>query len=105
MCDVLEGGVSNGCLNCPDRPNMLPLTATLGVGFGMCAVVKDGADVWYEDPHSDDEYPTLQQFEDMAKADPDHDWRAIFDAPMWSGTWQRQGEGQWMLIERGMGFA
>lgn len=101
----LEGGVSNGCLNCPSRPNMLPLDAMLGVGFGQCFVSKGDESVWFEDSNDDAELPLLERFEAMAAADPDHDWRAVFDAPMWSGTWQRQGEGTWLLIERGEGFA
>lgn len=104
LVEPLEGGVSNGCLNCPSRPNMLPLDAMLGVGFGQCMVVKDHDVVWSENVDTED-YPTLAEFEAMAVADPDHDWRAIFDAPMWSGTWQRQDEGTWLLIERGEGFA
>lgn len=105
--EPLEGGVRNGCLNCPDRPNMLPLEAMLGVGFGQCLVVKGDEVVWSE-PYNDEgeeDLPRLARFETMALNDPDHDWRAIFDAPLWSGTWQRHGPGEWLLIERGEGFA
>lgn len=101
----LEGGTTNGCLNCPTRPNMLPLDTLLGVGFGQCFVSKDDETVYFEDPNDEDGPPELATFEAMATFAPDHDWRVTFDAPLWSGTWQRQGDGEWLLIERGEGFA
>lgn len=102
--EPLDGGASSGCLNCGGRSSRHELHAQLGVGFGMCVVTKDGMSVWEENSEVDD-YPALQEFEDMASQDPDHDWRVVYDAPMWSGTWQRQGDGEWNLIERGIGFA
>jgi len=102
--EPLDGGVSSGCLNCGGRGSVHPLDGTLGVGFGMCAVTKDDETVWFEGPDTE-EYPTLQQFEDMARQDPEHDWTVSYDAPMWSGVWQRHGEDEWVLVERGEGFA
>jgi len=52
-----------------------------------------------------DKMHTVQTVEDMAKADPDHDWRIYFEAPLYSAEYQRQGEGVWVLIRKGEGFA
>lgn len=105
--EPLDGGVSSGCLNCGGREAVHPLDGMLGVGFGNCDVTRDGRPVWWEEANSDSDepMPTLQRFEDMAAADPDHDWRVSYVAPLWSGSWQRHGVGEWNLIDRGMGFA
>jgi hypothetical protein len=41
----------------------------------------------------------------MAAADPDHDWRIYFYAPLYEAEYQRQGDGCWVLIKKGEGFA
>ncbi len=42
---------------------------------------------------------------DAAVADPDHDWRIFKFAPLYDAVYQRHAAGQWVLIERGEGFA
>lgn len=87
---------------CPGAPpNVLPLTAPLAVGFGVVTVRKDGTSIW----SGDDEHRWLRRYERMAAADPEHDWRVEFHGPMSSQTYQRRGEGTWLLIETGRGFA
>lgn len=46
-----------------------------------------------------------QEYEDVAAGDPDHDWRLFVHGPLSDYTYQRQGEGQWMLVAQGRGFA
>ena len=43
--------------------------------------------------------------EDQAAADPDHDWRVHFHAPLSERTYQRHGPEEWVLVETGPGFA
>lgn len=101
---ALDGPAPSGCLNCPGKPNHLPLGARLGVGFGMCQVTKDNDLVWSEAP-DDPAPPVLSVFEAMAAVDPDHDWRCEFIAPLYEAEYQRHGDGLWVLIRRGEGFA
>lgn len=93
--------VHSGCLNCGSKPITLPLSKQLSVGFGQVRVSRDGETVW----SGDDSSVWLRRFEKRAAADPDHDWRVYFLAPLWEGEWQRQGEGQWVAVSRGIGFA
>lgn len=90
-----------GCLNCPPRPDQLPMDAYLGVGFGMVGVLKDGVPIW----SGDSENRTVRQYELLAAADPDHDWRIEYIGPMSESTYQRHGREEWNLIQTGPGFA
>jgi len=77
----------------------------IGVGFGIAQITKD-SEVIYSEPSDDEGYtsPLLQVFEDMAKLDPDHDWRCLLYAPLRGEEYQRQG-GRWVLVDSNMGFA
>ena len=44
-------------------------------------------------------------YEDVAAGDPDHDWRLFVNGPLSDYTYQRQGEGEWVLVKQGQGFA
>jgi hypothetical protein len=48
---------------------------------------------------------TVAQAEELAKADPDHDWRIVLHGPLRGMTYQRHGDTQWMLVEKNEGFA
>jgi hypothetical protein len=48
---------------------------------------------------------SFRGFEEIAKKDPDHDWRHNLDLPLRSADYQRHGDGKWILLERGEGFA
>jgi hypothetical protein len=89
------------CLNCPPRPKVADLDTPLAIGFGAVAIVRDDEFVW----SADDPDKLLSEFEEQAKADPDHDWRLQIDGPLYSAVYQRHDEGQWVLVERGEGFA
>lgn len=88
------------CLNCPPRPQTIPLDALVHPGFGGADMSRDGD--WGQ---ALDEGATVQDAEDIAAGDPDHDWRLTINAPLYTAVYQRQGEGQWVLVERGRGFA
>ena len=102
---AIEGG-TKGCLCCGAMHQSLSATAVIAVGFGGAGVTKDGESVYDEsDVREDGAYWTCADAEKAAKADPDHDWRIFFYAPLYESVYQRHGESHWVLIEKGMGFA
>lgn len=98
-------GWSNPCCNCPPIPTQAPMGKIIAVGFGCAQVTRDGTVVY------DGELPDREYFwrftdaEEAAAADPDHDWRVILHGALHGETYQRQGAGQWVCIERNEGFA
>lgn len=95
-----------GCLHCGPKPKVAPMEMIIAVGFGDATVKKDGELIYQEDMHDDSgEFRTLAEFEAMAKADPDHDWRVHLFAPLSEAEWQRHGDGQWVMVRQGIGFA
>jgi hypothetical protein len=99
-----EGMVHQGCLSCPPVLPIAELDTPVCVGFGLAQITKDD-EVIYQDMSIAEEVPTLQEFEDTAQRDPDHDWRLLLEAPLRSREYQRQGFEKWVLIDSGMGFA
>jgi len=74
-------------------------------GFGSAIIYRD-KEIVYSEPSNIkfQDAPLLQKFEDMAKIQPDHDWRYKLDLPLISAEYQRQRDGHWVLIKKGMGF-
>ena len=104
---AVEGSVACLTCGCGARSD-LNMDREIGVGFGSAGYSRDGETLWEEsmrDPDSEAPYPTVAQVEDMAKASPESDWRIFFYAPLYESEYQRQGDGQWVLVRRGMGFA
>lgn len=99
-----EGAIHQGCLNCPPIERIAPLDMIIAVGLGVARVTR-GRRVIFSEGANDENDHYLSEFEEMAKADPDHDWRVLLDAPLRSREYQRQGEGKWVLIKSGPGFA
>lgn len=103
-----------GCLVCgggemikqADGTFIASLDTVIYGGFGGWTIYRD-AKVYYFPPtnKADDDCPRLAEFEAMAEADPDHDWQAVLNLPMRDAVYQRQGEGKWVLIGTGEGFA
>lgn len=97
--------IHQGCLNCPPVTQVAPLDMLIAVGFGDAHVSKDGVNIYREDPNSPNDNPrTLAEFEEVAKEDPDHDWRVVLFAPLRGREYQRQ-DGKWVLIDSNEGFA
>jgi hypothetical protein len=94
-------GRIRGCLNAGCAETLLSMDACLAVGFGMVSVKCDKRMIWC----GDDETRTVAEFEAMAAADPDHDWRIQFYAPLSDTTYQRQDTEKWVLVQQGQGFA
>ena len=101
----IEGSVA--CLTCGCGANTdLHMGREIAVGFGNAGYSKDRETLWEENQEPDaEEYPTVQSVESLAKGDPDHDWRIFFYAPLYEAVYQRQGDGVWILIQKGQGFA
>lgn len=102
-CEPIPGKIV-GCLCCGGNKEVYPLDSIFAVGFGYSGITRDGESV-YDEGHDDEDFPTLREFEDMAAADPDHDWRMRRHAPLREAEYQRHGPGAWVLVREGMGFA
>jgi hypothetical protein len=77
-------------------------------GFGFCDLTRDGEDhTHYALTIFDGEEAVMlmQDFEDIAAGDPEHDWRLTIHGPMYGVVYQRHGESEWVAVERLDGFA
>lgn len=115
---VVEGGPHPTCPHCPPIPTQAPMEKIIAVGFGGATATRDGELVadgegtrkgpfFVRDgkPHHVEHYITFGDIEELAAADPDHDWQISLHGPLHGETYQRQGVGVWVCIERNEGFA
>lgn len=106
--EPIKGGTI-GCLNCGYKPEILPMDALIAVGFGIATLTKNGKVIFDENDlpgdATEESYWTCQMAENEALKDPDHDWRINLIGPLSECHYQRQGEGHWVLYEKGVGFA
>lgn len=105
LMPAIEGDQPHPCLCCGPRKSQLCLESRIAVGFGMAALTKNGDIVWREHNQEWDECMTVSQAEELAAADPDHDWRIVLDGPLRGSTYQRHGQMQWVLVAKNQGFA
>lgn len=104
----------HGCFHAPMQQE-LEMDEIIAVGFGDAHVEKDGEIVYRGPTDCDIEqaegdevlslYWSVQDAENEALKDPDHDWRIVLYAPLRGRTFQRQGEGKWVLVDENEGFA
>lgn len=99
----IEGG-HGGCLSCGYQYDVLPMEKLIAVGFGFAGVTKNDEEI-YTEPYEEGRIWTVQDAENIAKQQPDNDWRIHLVAPLSERHYQRQGDNQWVLYEKGMGFA
>ena len=98
-------GTIRGCFHNPIY-DIAPMGMLIAVGFGYAKVTKDFKTVYNEMDHENpEEYWTTQDAENEALKDPDHDWRIVLYAPLYGRIFQRQGDGEWVLIGENEGFA
>ena len=91
-----------------DPASKIHAESRISVGFGDAKLTKDGETIWEEDTTSDysyDDCMSVAEAEELAKADPDHDWRIVIYGALSGRTYQRHGDMQWVLVERNLGFA
>lgn len=89
---AVEGSVA--CLTCGCGAHSdLEMDRAIAVGFGDAGYSKDGEIIWCEQMRTsdDEDFHTVSEVEKLAKADPDHDWRIYFFAPLYEAEYQRQG--------------
>jgi hypothetical protein len=103
---------SVACLTCGcGAHETLDMDRSVCVGFGAAWYTKDGETLWsegsegWEETGWEEGVPTVADVEAIAAAEPDHDWRIHFDAPLYEAHYQRQGPGHWVLYAKGPGFA
>lgn len=87
----------------PEKPRYASMDMVIAVGFGSAYVYKGKKQIY--DGERSDEEKTVADIEEMAKQAPNHDWRIQLYAPLYERIYQRQSDGQWLLIEVGLGFA
>jgi len=93
-----------GCLVCSTATDSI--TMRRRVAHDSDTITRDGVMVYVGD--IDDkcaECPTLMRFENMARKDPDHDWRYEHYTDMHGEIFQRHGRNEWVLIESNQGWA
>ena len=94
----------------------LEMDEIIAVGFGDAHVEKDGKIIYREPAEyeiqqavtNDDAlnlYWSVQDAENEALKDPDHDWRIVLYGPLRGRVFQRHGESEWVLVKENMGFA
>lgn len=97
------------CITCGGGRDKSGEDFLIAVGFGSAAATANGALIVDEQEWIDGEYGdvevTLAMVERVAKTRPDADWRIGMHGPLSGQEYQRQGEGQWVLIYRAEGFA
>lgn len=102
------GSVRTGCACCPPKAEIAPLDWDPDPGFGCVYLTRDGEQVLCYMPtihDGDDAVMYVQDFEDRAAGDPDHDWRFEIHGPLGGVVYQRHHEQKWVAIERLEGFA
>lgn len=101
----IRGGYG-GCLNCGYQYSTLPMNSLIAVGFGYASVTKNGEEIYNENNlNSGDKLWTTQNAENEALKDEDNDYRIHLVAPLSERHYQRQGKNNWVLYEKGTGFA
>jgi len=97
-----------GCLLCGYTRGKLSMRTKIVAGFSD-NWIKKNSEVVYQAPDNDlndwDTAPTLMKFENMARKDPDNDWRYWINQPLREAEYQRQGKNEWVLIRTWRGFA
>lgn len=101
----IKGGMG-ACACCPATVEKLDMHTRMYQAMGGWVIFKDGKQFYMGDFNKEfEEYPTLMKFENLARKEPDVEWRAELNLPLRSGIYQRHGENCWVLIEKGEGFA
>ena len=107
ICD--DNIVRGGCFSCRTITKIASMEMVLAVGFGSANASKGDEFVYdemqHDREHGEGNHLCLQDIENMALKDPEHDWQVTMDAALHGETYQRQGEGKWVLIDSNIGFA
>lgn len=66
-------------------------------GFGFIVVKKDGEDALIQ--YYDDNKRLAMRAENLARKDPEHDWRFEIKGPLNDAVFKRHGKNRWVLIK------
>ncbi len=87
---------------------VLPMEEEIKVGFGRAYLAKNNEFIYIHDEMTASGNclcMTVARAEELAEADPKNDWRIHLIAPLSDCHYQRQGRQNWVLYEKGAGFA
>lgn len=101
---IVEGG-ANDCPYCPPIPTQASMEKLIAVGFGSAVVTCDDELRLDGERRDLEEFLTFQDAENLAEFEPERDWRVVLRGPLHGETYQRQGPGVWVCIDRNEGFA
>ena len=80
-------------------------TARICVGFGDAELLRNGVVVWLACGNDDwTDCMDGQTAETLAKEHPLDNWQIWLNAPLESSRFERNVDGEWILIETGKGF-
>jgi len=84
-----------------------PMEMPICVGFGDARVLRDGETVYDGEREWERgrEPWTVQDAENLAAADPDHDWRILMHGALSGRTFRRNDVGKWIEVASNQGFA
>ncbi len=102
LLPIQKGDLHVGCANCSTAEYIAPMDLSIPVGYGSSDLMMDKTVIWDENEGTE---ITIQQAEDMAAKDPDHDWRIHRYGAMHGETYQRHGTNKWVCVESNPGFA
>ena len=102
-----------GCACCSTACQIAHMDMLIAVGFGSANVTKDGECIFDEQTEMyaaeregrEARIWEVQDAENAALKDPDHDWQIMKVGPMHSETFQRQDIGRWVCVYSDQGFA
>jgi hypothetical protein len=104
--EPLQEAPHRSCLNCSSGEQVLAMDTPIAVGFGMAELTCDGGCVIDGEAFYRDEgiYYLVCDAEELAAADPDHDWRIELHGPGGGRVYQRHDAGRWVYVKRIPGF-
>lgn len=99
-------GQINGCLNCGYKASKLEMShKCYDYGFDFEFITRNGKTVFSTINLPEKDNCTMQKWENMARNDPDADWRFHYLGGLSETEYQRQGKNLWVLVRIGQGMA
>lgn len=95
------------CLTCGTLVQELSMDEEISVGFGFANVTKDG-EIIYDEAEAElsgGKIWTVQDAENEAAKDQNHDWRINLIGGMRGRVFQRHDVGKWVLVKENYGIA
>jgi len=98
--------IGRTCLCCGETSEILELDTKLYFGFGGWVITKNGQEFFSSNPDLEwNENKDLEYIETLIGENTEDEFIARFDAPLRDATYQRHSKNNWVLIQKGEGFA